>query len=150
MTHDASDFGAHWLATARRSSWAVWDEWLHGTYALLPTGALWDVIAMPQYRLTSAAEHQREAWAEVPILADLGAGYAYVWVPSGTHTTWAVPGTTALGRPWWIAVPRPGGPQVPERRWVQPPGLSPRLMDPQALSAALSATPATGTGREAV
>lgn len=105
MKRDASDFGAHWLATAHHSTWAVWDEWLHGTYALLPVGALWDVIAMPQHQLTGAAEHRREAWTQVPILADLGAGYAYVWVPTGTHTTWDLPGTTALGPPWWIAAP---------------------------------------------
>ncbi|MFD5372559.1 hypothetical protein [Streptomyces sp. NPDC127103] len=148
MYRDASDVGAHWLASARHSSWAVWDEWLHGTYALVPTGGLWDVIAMPQHRLTGAAEHRREAWTDVPILADLGAGYAYVWVPTGTHTVWDVPGTTALGPLWWIAVPRPGGPQVPERRWVQPPGMFPRLMNSDALSDALRSAPAAG-GREA-
>ncbi|MGW4699735.1 hypothetical protein [Streptomyces sp. NPDC004285] len=126
----------------------MWSEWGHQTYALLPTGALWDVIAVPQHRLTGAAEHRREAWTDVPILADLGAGYAYVWVPAGTAKRWSVPGTTALGPPWWIAVPRPGGTQIPERQWLQPPGRFPLLMDPGALSEALLATPAADTGRE--
>ncbi|MGW8768247.1 hypothetical protein ACWGN5_37875 [Streptomyces sp. NPDC055815] len=147
-TREASDVGAHWLATARSSSWAVWHDWLHSTYAVLPTGALWDLIAMPQHRLTSAAEYRREAWTDVPILADLGTGYVYVWVPAGTHTTWAVPGTTALGPPWWIAVPRPGGPQVAARQWITPPGRFPRLMDPEALRDVLLATPTTGTRGE--
>ncbi|MFH8717544.1 hypothetical protein [Streptomyces zaomyceticus] len=146
MSRDALDAGAHWLATAYHSTWAVWDDWKRGAHALLPTGTAWDVIAMPQRRLTGAAEHRREAWTGVPVLADLGANYAYVWVPVGTHTTWVVPGTTALGSPWWIAVPRPGGPQVPERRWVQPPGRSPRLMDPEPLRHALLAAPAADTG----
>ncbi|MFD3334612.1 hypothetical protein ACFWV1_18430 [Streptomyces sp. NPDC058700] len=149
MSQDVSDAGAHWLARARHSSsWAVWNEWLHGTWALVPTGHEWDVIAMPQRRLTGAAEHRPETWADVPVLADLGARYAHVWVPAGTHTTWDVPGTTALGHPWWIAVPRPGGPQIPERRWVQSPGRCPRLMDPDALRHALLAAPATATAEE--
>ncbi|MFB7452943.1 hypothetical protein [Streptomyces sp. NPDC056194] len=146
---DTSDFGAVWLAGSREtSSWAVWSEWRHRTYAVLPTGALWDVIAMPQHRLTSAAEYRREAWTDVPILADLGAGQVYVWVPAATARTWAVPGTTALGPPWWIAVPRPGGPQVPEHQWIAAPGRSPRLMDPEALREALLAAPAPGTREE--
>ncbi|MEU8623128.1 hypothetical protein [Streptomyces sp. NPDC048623] len=147
MKQDASDFGAHWLAESRNpSSWIVWQEWNHRPYAVVPAGYAWDVIAMPQHRLTSAADHQRQAWTDVPVLADLGAGFAYVWAPVGTAQVWDVPGTTALGRPWWVAVPRPGGPQVPERQWITPPGLFPHLMDPAALREALGAT-ATGSGR---
>ncbi|MET9676426.1 hypothetical protein ABZY68_25525 [Streptomyces sp. NPDC006482] len=145
MNRDASDVGAHWLAESRgSSSWAVWTEWDRRPYAVLPAGEDWDVIAMPQQRLTAAAEHRPEDWEDVPVLADLGAGFAYVWVPAGTATAWDVPGTTALGQPWVLAVPRPGGPQVPERRWIQPPGLFPKLMDPAALHEALTTAPATG------
>ncbi|MFE1348502.1 hypothetical protein [Streptomyces sp. NPDC058757] len=147
---DASDAGAVWLAESSRgtSAWAVWSEWSRRTYAVLPTGPGWDVIATPRERCAAAARRRPELWAEVPVLEDLTAGFAYVWVPAGTHTGWDVPGTTALGHPWFVAVPRPGGPQVPERRWVQPPGLFPRLMDPAGLRAALKAAPARGNGRE--
>ncbi|MGW9439594.1 hypothetical protein [Streptomyces sp. NPDC055607] len=149
IEEEAPDAGAHWLSLARPSmTWTVWSDWKHNPWAYLPTGIAWDVVAVPAHRLTIAAEHRPETWTDVPVLADLGTRYTYVWVPAGTDRTWKVPGTTVLGQPWWIAVPRPGGSQVPERRWVQPPGAAPRLMEPAALYDALSNAPATGRGAE--
>ncbi|WP_457541722.1 hypothetical protein [Streptomyces filamentosus] len=142
---DASDAGAVWLADSSRrtSSWGAWTEWSKRTYAVLPAGVGWDVIAVPRERWTAAAHTHPAIWADVPVLEDLGARFAYVWVPTGTAAEWNVPGTTALGRPWHVAVPRPGGPQVPERRWASPPGLFPRLMPPDDLRDALAATRVT-------
>ncbi|MFF9147535.1 hypothetical protein ACF1BN_22040 [Streptomyces sp. NPDC014861] len=150
MPKDPSDAGAVWLAESARgtSSWAVWTEWSRRTYAVLPTGVSWDVIAVPRARFIAAARRRPELLTDVPVLEDLATGFAYVWVPPGTHTDWDLPGTTALGHPWFVAVPRPGGPQVPERRWAQPPGLFPRLMDPADLRTALDTTSTPRDGRE--
>lgn len=145
---DASDAGAVWLADSSRrtSSWGTWTEWSKRTYAVLPTGVGWDVIAIPRERWTAATHTHPEIWTDVPVLEDLGTGFAYVWAPAGTHAEWEVPGTFVLGVPWFVAVPRPGGPQVPERRWTRPPGLFPRLVRPDDLREALDATRA-GEGR---
>ncbi|GGY71216.1 hypothetical protein GCM10010363_60530 [Streptomyces omiyaensis] len=146
---DASDVGAHWLADARPDNpFLVWRDWEEHAHAILPTGTAWDVIAVPRERCIAAARRHPELWSGVPVLEDQAADFAYVWVPAGTASTWQVPGTVALGLPWFVAVPRPGGPQVPERRWAQPPGLTPRLMDPDDLRTALKAAWARGEGRE--
>ncbi|MFF5491515.1 hypothetical protein [Streptomyces virginiae] len=132
MKVDYSDPGAHWLAGTHRTPWAVWEEWERSTYALLPAGRDWDVVTAQLQDLDRAMRRSRPAWEDVPVLRDLGAGRGYVWVPTGTAAAWPqdARGTRALGDPWWVAVPRPAGPQVPERRWHRPPGAIPALMDP--------------------
>lgn len=136
------DPGAVWLSLAHRSPDTVWTEWAAATYAILPAGRLWDVVTVPLPTLTSAMQRDRASWARVPILRDLGTERGYVWVPSGTAATWpqGQRGTRALGSPWWVAVPHPSGPQVPERRWLRAPDAAPALMSPTALRAVLGIT----------
>ncbi|MFB9601417.1 hypothetical protein ACFFTQ_00285 [Streptomyces roseofulvus] len=138
-----------WLARSSRGGqeWAVWHEWNRRPYAVLPAGAAWDVIAVPRTWAKAAAGHRPGDWTDVPVLDDEGAGHTYVWVPLGTVADWTVAGTVALGRPWWIAVPRPGSEQTSARWWLRPPGACPRLMRPAALREALEATRITGGGR---
>ncbi|MFD4370006.1 hypothetical protein [Streptomyces sp. NPDC058486] len=146
---DASDVGAHWLAAAHgQTPFLAWRDWEEHSHAILPTGTLGDVIAIPRHHCIAAARIQPAAWTDVPVLEDLAAGFAYVWVPAGTEAEWDMPGTTALGSPWFVAVPRPGGPQVPERRWAQPPGHFTRLIAPTDLRSALEAVPARAEGWE--
>ncbi|MEV6358000.1 hypothetical protein [Streptomyces hydrogenans] len=147
MTQEASGVhGAVWLAQSSRGdhAYAVWHEWNRHRYAVLPTGIGWDVVAVPRTWLRAAAQHRSEAWTDVPLLDDISVGYTYVWMPLGTHADWAVPGTRALGSPWVIAVPQPSAPPAGVRKWAQPPGAYPRLMDPAALREALDATQAAG------
>ncbi|WP_143660237.1 hypothetical protein [Streptomyces sp. IB2014 011-1] len=106
-------------------------------------------MTVPLSLLSSAADREREAWAQVPVLCDLGTDRGYVWVPRGTAATWpqGAHGTRALGDPWWLAVPRPLGPQVPERAWLQAPDAASALMHPGALRSALDIPADTAPGR---
>ncbi|MEV7840531.1 hypothetical protein AB0O77_25400, partial [Streptomyces albidoflavus] len=132
--------GAWWLAAAHPSAAQVWREWSTAQrLAMIPAGYRWDALKLPTARLADITGADAP-WRTAPLLVDSPVERAYILVPPGTAATWDVPGTSCLGRGFWISVANPVERRQPDcARWHTPPTAHPTLADPAALRAALTA-----------
>lgn len=133
--------GAWWLAAAHDSATQVWREWsTPQRVAMIPAGYRWDAVSLPAARLFGVTGDEAP-WRTAPVLIDTPVERAYILVPPGTASTWVVPGTTCLGRGFWLGVSNPVDRRQPAyARWHTPPTAHPTLADPAALRAALLAS----------
>ncbi|MGW7412784.1 hypothetical protein [Streptomyces sp. NPDC054863] len=127
---------ATWLTAAADDPSDVYAKWAAGEQVWLPTGRVWDVIAV-----TGSGPAILDALPEDcrgPVIADLPAQRYFFFVPLGTARWWTDPRTVQLGWTSDVSVPDPD--QEPDRieRWIIPPDGSGNLTDPQALREAIS------------
>ncbi|MHC3394690.1 hypothetical protein ACLQ2E_35315 [Streptomyces lavendulocolor] len=139
---EAANAGAHWIACAHPVPEQVWEEWASPlAVALVPAGHQWDAVAMPYDRLLAVmADMGPLAWKHAPVLVDMSCGRTYVFVPEGTAGAWSEPGTTAIGKGFWLVMSKPGARQSRVGQWMSPPDVITRLTNPVDLSAALRRT----------
>ncbi|MFC9298501.1 hypothetical protein ACFTWH_27840 [Streptomyces sp. NPDC057011] len=139
---EAANAGAQWIARAHPVPEQVWEEWASPlAVALVPAGQQWDAVAMPYDRLLAVmADMGPLAWERSPVLVDMSCGRTYVFVPEGTAGAWAAPGTTAIGKGFWLVMSKPGGRQSRVGQWMNPPDVITRLTNPVDLIESLRRT----------
>ncbi|MFE7666416.1 hypothetical protein [Streptomyces celluloflavus] len=132
--------GAAWIASAHpdpKSVEAQWQTHCLGT-ATVPAGVVFDVVRMP-LPLGYAVVQTTFSVEPPALLADRLSRRAYLFVPPGTAETWDLFPTAALGRGYWIAVPKPGAVAWIDDAviWETAPDAGGRMMDPDQLRTAV-------------
>ncbi|WP_041983690.1 hypothetical protein [Streptomyces sp. AcH 505] len=119
---------SRWLASLLRDPETARIDWQDGRPAMLPLGAAFDAVRMPQELVHAMAASSVEdavtsTLAEIldgPVIRDPHSWF-YALVPPQTTETWLSPLATVLGRGAWLGVPRVDRTAPPGVHWAVPP-----------------------------